>query len=63
MQTTEKRVKRVHQCYGCGKDIIFDKDVKSENGKFIPLNPDRTPHDCPESEYNKRKQRKTEQMQ
>ena len=32
---------------GCGANIYFDEDYKSENGKFIPIDADtREPHQC-----------------
>ena len=38
---------------GCGAQIYFDEDYKSENGKFIPLDADtREPHRCRDVEAN-----------
>jgi hypothetical protein len=42
-----------YQCnYGCGTDIHFDDDVKSESGKSIPLESSGEPHNCPKNPYN-----------
>lgn len=43
------------KCNYCGADITFDKKIRTASGKAIPLNLDKTPHDCPESPYNKQK--------
>ncbi len=53
----ERKKRRGFKCYWCGADITFDKGICSENGKRIPLNPDGTKHDCPQSPYNLRKRR------
>ncbi len=37
----------------CRTEIKFDDNVRSSSGKAIPLNPDGTKHNCPNSEYNK----------
>jgi hypothetical protein len=34
---------------GCQTIIHFDKSTKSPRGKFIPLNPDGSTHNCPNS--------------
>jgi hypothetical protein len=41
------------QCYrGCGTEIKFDKAVRSQSGKMIPLELDGNRHQCPNSQYN-----------
>lgn len=31
---------------GCGQKLIFDANVKSPSGKLVPLNLNRTKHEC-----------------
>jgi hypothetical protein len=50
-----ERKPRKFQCYGCSAPIYFDKNIRSKNGKHIPLNLDDTNHDCPNSKFNKNK--------
>jgi hypothetical protein len=40
--------RRYYQCRkGCGQEIYFDADNKSQSGKFIPLDKDTgLPHQC-----------------
>jgi hypothetical protein len=40
--------RRYHQCNkGCGQEIYFDANNKSQSGKFIPLSKDTgLPHQC-----------------
>jgi hypothetical protein len=46
IQQTQQR--RYHQCSkGCGQEIYFDANSKSQSGKFIPLDKDTgLPHQC-----------------
>jgi hypothetical protein len=46
IQQTQQR--RYHQCNkGCGQEIYFDANSKSQSGKFIPLDKDTgLPHQC-----------------
>ena len=39
-------------CRGCGKPIKFDSSMKSQAGKFIPLDMDGEKHQCPANPYN-----------
>ena len=45
-QTQQQR--RYHQCNkGCGNEIYFDANSKSQSGKFVPLDKDTgLPHQC-----------------
>lgn len=43
------------KCNGCGQLIVFDDTIKSKSGKKIPLNIDKSRHECPNSDYAKRK--------
>ena len=45
-QTTQQI--RYHQCNkGCGQEIYFDANNKSQSGKYIPLSKDTgLPHQC-----------------
>jgi hypothetical protein len=45
-QQTQQR--RYHQCNkGCGQEIYFDANNKSQSGKYIPLDKDTgLPHQC-----------------
>lgn len=49
------KVGRKYLCHWCKQEITFDNKFRTKNDKAIPLNPDKTPHDCSESPYNKRK--------
>ena len=51
----QKKKNEGTKCYYCEQAIKFDPKKRSDSGKAIPLNMDGTPHDCPESPYNKRK--------
>lgn len=42
------------ECRNCGEVIHFDPKRKSQSGKFIPLEEDGEPHQCPESDYAKK---------
>ena len=33
-------------CQFCKDKIVFDTGIKTESGKFIPLNQDKSHHDC-----------------
>jgi hypothetical protein len=45
-------VKKTKPCLRCGEPIYFDPSMKSEKGKFIPLDPTtEEPHDCPKSDF------------
>lgn len=48
---------KAYQCRnGCGTEIYFDNNRKSESGKAIPLEKETgNPHNCPNSSYNKNK--------
>jgi transcription initiation factor TFIID subunit TAF12 len=46
-QQQEYRERRYHQCNkGCGREIYFDANNKSQSGKYIPLDKDTGPHQC-----------------
>lgn len=52
------RLKKNTFCkYGCQTPIKFDNSQVSTRGIKIPLNLDGTLHDCPNSPFNKAKQR------
>jgi hypothetical protein len=38
---------KIYHCNYCAKDITFENNMKTPSGKSIPLNPDKTNHDCP----------------
>ena len=39
--------------YGCGTELKWDKQRKSESGKMIPIEVSTNePHNCPKSPYN-----------
>jgi hypothetical protein len=44
----EQKQRRYHQCNkGCGQEIYFDANNKSQSGKYIPLSKDTgLPHQC-----------------
>ena len=44
----EHQERRYHQCNkGCGREIYFDANSKSQSGKFIPLDKETgLPHQC-----------------
>ena len=44
----QQKQKRYYQCRkGCGQEIYFDTNNKSQSGKFIPLDKDTgLPHQC-----------------
>ena len=43
--------------YGCGTELKWDKQRKSESGKMIPIEVSTNePHNCPKSPYNTGKQ-------
>jgi hypothetical protein len=48
-------MKRMARCYHCNQAIKFDPKIRSANGKLIPLNSDKSKHDCPMSPYNRSK--------
>lgn len=39
-------------CKYCGIPIHFNPAFKSESGKFIPLQDENEPHNCPNNPYN-----------
>ena len=45
------------QCqYGCGKELTWDRNRKSDTGKMIPIEKaTNEPHNCPKSPYNMKK--------
>jgi hypothetical protein len=47
-QQQEHQERRYHQCNkGCGQEIYFDANNKSQSGKWIPLDKDTgLPHQC-----------------
>ncbi|HJT49672.1 MAG TPA: hypothetical protein VJ729_15930 [Nitrososphaeraceae archaeon] len=47
-QQSYQQQRRYYQCNkGCGKDIYFDANSKSQSGKYIPLDKDTgQPHQC-----------------
>jgi hypothetical protein len=47
-QQQEYQERRYHQCNkGCGREIYFDANSKSQSGKFIPLDKDTgLSHQC-----------------
>jgi hypothetical protein len=47
-QIPQQQQRRYHQCIkGCGQEIYFDANNKSQSGKFIPLDKDTgLPHQC-----------------
>ena len=47
-QHQEHQERRYHQCSkGCGQEIYFDANSKSQSGKFIPLDKETgLPHQC-----------------
>jgi hypothetical protein len=47
-QQQQPEQRRYHQCIkGCGQEIYFDANNKSQSGKFIPLDKDTgLPHQC-----------------
>jgi hypothetical protein len=47
-QRLQIQQRRYHQCNkGCGQEIYFDANNKSQSGKFIPLDKDTgLPHQC-----------------
>jgi hypothetical protein len=47
-QQPHQSQRRYHQCNkGCGQEIYFDANNKSQSGKYIPLSKDTgLPHQC-----------------
>jgi hypothetical protein len=47
-QSFQQQQGRYHQCNkGCGQEIYFDENRKSQSGKFIPLDKETgQPHQC-----------------
>ncbi len=47
-QQQQQQQRRYHQCNkGCGQEIYFDVNNKSQSGKWIPLSKDTgLPHQC-----------------
>jgi len=47
-QQSQTQQRRYFQCNkGCGQEIYFDVDSKSQSGKYIPLSKDTgLPHQC-----------------
>jgi hypothetical protein len=47
-QSFQQQQRRYHQCNkGCGQEIYFDENRKSQSGKFIPLDKETgQPHQC-----------------
>lgn len=50
-----KKAERSVKCYYCDAAITFDKNIRSVNDIAVPLNLDKSPHDCPKSPYKLRK--------
>lgn len=47
--------------YGCGKELIWDKNRRSDSGKMIPIEKaTNEPHNCPKSPYNMGKRQDTQ---
>jgi hypothetical protein len=46
--TERQKQRRYYQCNkGCGQEIYFDENNKSQSGKYIPLDKDTgLPHQC-----------------
>jgi hypothetical protein len=38
-------------CRACGSPIKFDSQIRGQNGRVIPLNPDGSRHVCPNSNW------------
>ena len=47
-----KRPASTIPCRHCSQLISFDENVKANSGKMIPLNPDKSYHNCPKSPFN-----------
>jgi hypothetical protein len=47
-QSYQQQERRYHQCNkGCGQEIYFDANSKSQSGKYIPLDKETgEPHQC-----------------
>lgn len=46
---------QIKKCFRCGQEIYFDAIMKSQKGKFIPLDPiTNQPHNCPQSKFKPR---------
>jgi hypothetical protein len=56
------RKNKLSSCRYCHKQITFNSNVRSPNGKLIPLNPDRNKHDCNQSPYGKYKQEQEDRI-
>src|ERR1044072_7907482 len=51
-------MEQCYQCYDCGKEIIFDNNFVSKNGKKIPLTKaSKKPHQCKNKPFNKQTRR------
>ena len=46
-QADDREKSKIYFCNYCGTEITFDNNKKTQGGKSIPLNPDKTDHDCP----------------
>ena len=56
MQNNSGDIIKHYYCrYGCGTLIHFEDNVISSNGRKVPLEGDNTPHNCPFSLYNQKK--------
>src|SRR5437867_12342176 len=49
------RLVKYMRCNMCEEIIGIDESIRSKNGKKIPLNMDKTRHECPNSDYALRK--------
>ena len=50
--------------FGCGTELIWDKNRKSDSGKMIPLEQSTNePHNCPNSPYNKKREGQISNLQ
>lgn len=49
--------KAVYCRKGCGRQLQFDKNVRSASGKLVPLNLDGSKHECPLDPYNAKEKR------
>jgi hypothetical protein len=43
-------------CQTCGVQIRFSKEHRTDNGGWVPLLLDGTPHNCPNKKYNRKQQ-------
>jgi hypothetical protein len=50
-------------CQTCGVQIRFSKEHRTDNGGWVPLLLDGTPHNCPNKKYNQKQQQYQQQPQ